>query len=39
MITSKPESIAHTNNARMMEAIKTTTALLVSSLPDGQDTF
>ncbi|MBP1675788.1 MAG: hypothetical protein H6Q20_347 [Bacteroidetes bacterium] len=39
MITSKPESIAHTNKASMMEAISTTTALLVSSERVGHDTL
>jgi hypothetical protein len=39
MIFSKPKSISQTNNARMMEAINTTTALLVSSEREGQDTF
>lgn len=39
MINSKPESISHTINARMMEAINTTTALLVSSWRVGHETF
>ncbi len=39
MIFSKPKSISQTINARMMEAINTTTALLVSSARVGQDTF
>jgi hypothetical protein len=39
MIRSKLISISHTINARMMEAINTTTALLVSSARVGQDTF
>jgi hypothetical protein len=39
MIASKLTSISHTTNAIMMEAISTTTALLVSSERDGHDTF
>jgi len=39
MIASKLTSISQTINARMMEAINTTTALLVSSSREGQDTF
>lgn len=39
MIRSKLTSISHTINARMMEAINTTIALLVSSDFEGQDTF
>jgi len=39
MIRSKLISISHTIKAIMMEAINTTTALLVSSARDGQDTF
>ena len=39
MIFSKPKSISQTTNARMMEAINTTTALLASSGREGQDTF
>ncbi len=39
MIFSKPKSISQTINARMMEAINTTIALLVSSARVGQDTF
>ena len=39
MINSKPLSISQTTNAIRMEAIKTTTALLVKSLLDGQDTL
>jgi hypothetical protein len=39
MINSKAESIAQTNNASMMEAINTITALLVNSAREGHDTF
>jgi hypothetical protein len=39
MIDSKLKSITHTINARMMEAINTTTALLVSSESEGQETL
>ena len=39
MRDSKPKSISHTTNAIMMEAIKTTTALLTNSLPEGQETL
>jgi len=39
MRASKPKSISHTINAIMMEAIKTTTALLTNSLLDGQETL
>ena len=39
MIDSKLISISQTSKARMMEAINTTTALLVSSDREGQDTF
>jgi len=39
MIASKLTSISQTINAIMMEAINTTTALLVSSARDGHDTF
>jgi hypothetical protein len=39
MIASIPESMPQITNAMMMEAINTTTELLVSSARDGQDTL
>ena len=39
IIDSKPKSMSHTSNAIIMEAIKTTTALLTNSERDGQETL
>ena len=39
MIASKPKSISQTISAMMMEAIKTTIALLTSSERVGQETL